>query len=107
MQTHPVLTLATPGRNARHQIQLRSYYNVSRDFELNGAVYYVDHLESLAVPSYVRLDLGVVWRPVRELELGLSGQNLLDARHLEFATLRSATRTEIPRAVLGRITWSF
>jgi len=39
------------------------------------------------------------------LELAIVGQNLIDAHHPEFAT--PALRKEIPRAIFGKVSWSF
>ena len=35
------------------------------------------------IPSHLRLDLGVVWEPIEDWELGLFGQDLLEPYHLE------------------------
>ena len=59
------------------------------------------------VSSYVRLDLGVTWRPTKALELGIWGQNLLDNQHPEFYNYKPAMRTEVARSVLGKVTWRF
>jgi len=97
----------------QHQFQLRSYLDLPGNVELNGALFYVSEVSPHAagarvpVPSYVRLDIGVVWRPTPSLELGVWGQNLLDDRHAEFRSIQSGFRTEVPRGVLGKITWRF
>jgi hypothetical protein len=41
------------------------------------------------------------------LEIGVWGQNLLDNQHPEYRALASLVQTEIPRGVLGKITWRF
>jgi hypothetical protein len=64
-------------------------------------------LSTTTIPSYVRLDVGMVWRPTRWMELGIWGQNLLQDRHAEFPSLKSSVQTEIPREVLGKITLRF
>jgi iron complex outermembrane recepter protein len=53
------------------------------------------------------LDLGVTWRPTKALELGIFGQNLLDGNHPEFTSYKTTVLTEIPRSIMGRITWRF
>ena len=65
MQTRPRTDYVSRGDNPQNQFQLRSYLYLPHDLEFNSAVYYVDSLPHLAIPSYVRLDLGVVWRPAR------------------------------------------
>jgi hypothetical protein len=61
----------------------------------------------MEIPIYVRLDLGVVWHPTKYLEIGVWGQNLTEERHTEFTSYKTSPITEIPRSVMGRITWRF
>lgn len=104
---------ASEAESPQQQFQLRSDLNLSHHFELNGAAYFVDRVSPqtsagrVPVSSYVRLDLGVTWRPTKSLEMGIWGQNLLDNQHPEFYSYRTTLRTEVPRGVLGTITWRF
>jgi iron complex outermembrane receptor protein len=99
--------------NPQNQFQIRSYVNLPHHVELDGAVYYVDQISpplgnaSTTIPAYARVDLGVTWRPVKTLELGIFGQNLLDGNHPEFTSYKTTVLTEIPRSIMGRITWRF
>jgi len=101
------------GDSPQHQFQIRTYIDLPHQVELSGALYFVDHISSLSgqtrlpISSYVRLDLGVTWRPTPSLELGVWGQNLLEDQHAEFNSLRTPQRTEVPRGVMGKITWRF
>ena len=96
-----------------NQFQIRSYLNLPCNVELNGAVYYVDSIkasllnEDIPVPAYFRVDLGVTWRPVKSLELGIFGENLTDDRHLEINSHTTGVLTEVPWSLMGRITWHF
>ncbi|HEY6167339.1 MAG TPA: TonB-dependent receptor, partial [Verrucomicrobiae bacterium] len=89
------------------QVRLRSYVDLPWNLEFNSAISYVDTLRDQQVPSYVRLDLGLVWRPTKSLEVGVWGQNLLDGRHPEFPADITTLQTEVPRSVLGKMTWRF
>ena len=97
----------------QQQFQLRSDLDLSSNVQLNSALYFVDRVNSQAgttvasVPSYVRLDVGVSWRPTQSLELGLWGRNLIDNQHPEYSSYRTTLRTEVPRSVLGTVTWKF
>ncbi|HEY0455437.1 MAG TPA: TonB-dependent receptor [Verrucomicrobiae bacterium] len=91
----------------QQQARLRSYLDLPHNFELNSSIAYVDRLSNLKVSSYVRLDAGVIWRPLSSLELGIWGQNLLESRHWEFPSQLSSFRTEMPRSFFGKITWKF
>ncbi|MEO5345186.1 MAG: TonB-dependent receptor [Magnetococcus sp. YQC-9] len=99
-------TPASANDNPRHQWQLRSRLDLPYDLELDSALFYVARLRNLAIPASTRLDLRLGWRPTRALALSLTGQNLLDDRHPEFAGL-NVTASEIPRAFLAQAEWSF
>lgn len=97
----------------RHQFQLRSYLDLPYNLQLNAAAFYVRRistpLDNAPVPigTYVRLDVGVSWRPREAIELGVWGQNLLDPRHPEYGSFKTRVLTETPRSVVGRLTWRF
>ena len=98
----------------QQQVQLRSDLDLPHHFQLNGSAYFVDRVNSAtsanpAVPvsAYVRLDVGVTWRPTQSLEMSIRGQNLLDNQHPEANSYRTTLQTEIPRTVLGTVTWRF
>lgn len=83
----------------QHMVQARSYYDITDDLELNAAVYFVDQLFGRDVPGYVRVDLGVTWRPDDRLEISVYGQNLLDPHHREFVDpFFQGSAAEVPRA---------
>jgi iron complex outermembrane receptor protein len=97
----------------QNQFQVRSYLDLPHNVELNGAVYYVDQIAPVVglgvthIPSYFRVDLGVTWRPIKSLEIGVWGQNLADDRHAEFSSYKTSLITEMPRSVVGKVTWRF
>ena len=97
----------------QNQFQLRSYLNLPHHVELDGAVYYVDQIapisgfSGMSIPAYVRVDLGMTWRPTKSLEIGIYGQNLADGSHPEFTSYKTTVLTEMPRSVMGRVTWRF
>ena len=99
--------------NPRHQFQLRSYLDLPRHVQFNAAAYFVDRLtvslDEARVPidRYLRLDLGVSWRPIESFEVGVWGQNLLDRRHPEYGSFKTTTLTEVPRNVVAKFTWHF
>ncbi len=97
----------TSGDSPQHQFQVHSYFNLTRDIELNGGFFYVSSLPNQQVPSYSRVDLGVVWRPNKNWELGVWGQNLFDGHHTEFGSYRTTDLSEVPRNVFGKVTWRF
>ncbi len=93
------------GNDPRHQFLLQSLLDLPFHFELDWVARYVDTLPSPNVPSYFTIDARLAWRPRRNLELAIVGQNLWDDRHPEFGP--AFTRQEIPRSVYGKMTWRF
>ena len=97
----------------QQQFQVRSYLDLPYHLELNGAVYVVGQNTSplsvgfQEIPSYVRADLGLIWRPCKWLEVGLWGQNLQQKEHIEFSAEQTHVLTEIPRSVLAKVTVRF
>ncbi len=107
----------TEGAVPQQQVSLRSGFNPIRDVDIDFWLRYVDELPSagapfdgttVRIPSYLTLDARVAWRPIRNLELSVVGQNLLDPRHPEFAQETFApVLSQVPRGVYGKIEWRF
>jgi iron complex outermembrane receptor protein len=85
---------------------LRSLMDLPGRFELDGTLHYVARLPSPVVPAYTELDLRLGWNATDRLELSLTGENLLHARHPEFGP-PSPLRQEVQRSVYGKVTWRF
>jgi iron complex outermembrane receptor protein len=98
---------ATEDNVPRNQAQIHSYYDITKDLEFNAAAYYVEALGAPGVPGYVRVDLGLTWRPTKDVELSVGVQNLLDDRHPEFGGQFATQSTETQRAVYGQLTVRF
>jgi iron complex outermembrane receptor protein len=64
---------------------------------------------ALVAPGYIEMDLCLAWRPRKNLELAVVGQNLLDSHHYEFIPMENtfAPLTETPRSVYGAVTWRY
>ncbi len=110
----PGLGISNVRSSPRHQFNLRSSVELGAGWEANAAAYFVDGVSSTSqatepenIPSYVRLDLGLTWRPRESFEISVWGQNLLDNAHSEFASYKTARLAEVPRTVYGAITWRF
>jgi iron complex outermembrane recepter protein len=94
--------------SARHQVQLRSFIQLPRRFEIDSAAYYVGELGG-DVASYLRLDGQLLWHPAKQWELSISGQNLLHSRHSEFVGTNGESQlgTPVQRTVNGKVTWRY
>lgn len=96
------------GQSPQHQFSVRSGVDLFQNWGLDAGLRYVDALSTLHVPSYFSLDARLSWRPIKNFEAAVVGQNLLDDHHPEFAptTIRSL-RVEAERTVFGKLTWWF
>ena len=92
---------------------IRGLINVTDniDFDIwwryNGASMTNSSFGSLIIPSYFTLDLRSAWRPMRNLELSVTGQNLLQSSHLEYVSETMYIPTPVVRGVYGKISFSF
>jgi iron complex outermembrane receptor protein len=94
----------------QHTAFVHSMMDLGRNFELDLAGRYVDNtrIPWAVVSNYVELDARLAWRPVRNLELFLVGQNLLEGHHPEAVPEMQATQiSEVERGVYVGITWRF
>ncbi|TCS72198.1 iron complex outermembrane receptor protein [Sulfuritortus calidifontis] len=94
------------GSGPRHQFQLHSQWQLQPALDLDAMLYYVSRVQNDAVGAYTRLDLRLAWRPRKDLELSLVGQNLLDDRHFEFTGQDSAA-SDVPRSLYAQARWRF
>lgn len=98
----------TEGGTPDHQAQLRSNLDLPWKLQWNASVFFVDRLPAQSIPSYTRLDSGLIWRAGENLSLSVDGQNLLKDLHSEFNGTDSTVQSGLMRrAVYGKITWSF
>lgn len=107
----------------RHQFLIWAALNPRSDLQVDGiarfigalpkrtdqqSLPYVERLPDRGVDRYLELDLRMAWRPMRDLEIAVVGQNLLADQHLEAVdTLLDTQPTAVQRGVYGAITWGF
>ena len=97
------------GNDPEFQWNLRSHMDLPSNWEFDQMVYYVDALKSQSVHSYVRLDLRLGWRPSKDIEVSIIGQNLLDNQHQEWGIdrIQINDRNLIERSVFGKVVLKF
>lgn len=95
------------GKSPEHQFNIRSQLYLPHNVELSNSLYYVDKLETIGVPSYIRFDTRIAWKPITGLELSLVGQNLFDGEHSEFSGPFQGAANEIERSIFARVTWRY
>jgi iron complex outermembrane receptor protein len=96
------------GKSPRNIVSYRSQLDLPGNLQLDGWLRYVSGLEAGGVPAYTTLDLRLAWKPRKDVELSLVGQNLLQPHHLEFVSTEILSEpTEVQRSVYGAIRWEF
>lgn len=101
------------GKSPQQQLNASATVQLPHNVEFTTSAYYVDELTSVDlntgqnVDAYTRLDMRLAWEPMDNVELSLVGQNLLVARHQEFAGFAYQNSSQVPRSVYGNVTWKF
>ncbi len=96
------------GGSPENQISLRSTMDIRENVELDLWARYVDDLTGQSVGSYVTMNARLAWRPSKNLEVSLVGQNLFDESHPEFEPQFLQTiPTEVERGVYFKINLTF
>jgi iron complex outermembrane receptor protein len=72
--------------------------------ELDGVFRLASRLPNPPLPGYETVDARLGWRATRQVEIALSGRNLLDPRHAEFVTTNSLNHL-VRRSALLTVTW--
>lgn len=104
-----------PRTDPVHQLSFRGAFDITSTVNFDAWVRYVDSIAGLntlfsperKVDSYVALDLRLAWKPVRNLELSVVGQNLNNASHLEYIEEVFASPKQLERSIYGKILWRF
>ena len=91
----------------RHQLQVRSQFDLTRKLEWDQSLYWTGRLSNGTVPAHARVDTRLNWRTGEGLELSLVGQNLLRPGFVEFRDTFQLLPTQTPRSIFGTITWRF
>ena len=96
----------------QNQVFLRSSMDLPQNLELDLGGRYIDPLTinngptAATVPGYFEVDARLGWRPTKNLEISVVGQNLLQSQHPEYG-FPNATQVQIERSVYGKIAWHF
>jgi iron complex outermembrane receptor protein len=94
----------TPG----HQLSLRSWMELPHSVQVDLWVRIVDDLPAIDVDGYTTLDARLGWRPKKNIEFSIVGQNLLDSGHIEGVPDFLGTEVnEIERTIYGKFVYRF
>lgn len=94
------------------RISLRSSMDLPGRLQLDADLRWIDSRKINSgpafgvVPSYGELDLHLGWHPVRQLELSMTGQNLLHGGHPEYG-FPGPGQPQIQRAFYGKLQWRY
>ncbi len=92
----------------QHQVSFRSNYDFSEKIQLNLWLRYVSSIDLYNIPSYVTMDTKLAFRPTKNVELFLVGQNLLSENHREIVSdFIPSVPTTIPRGIYVGAAWRF
>lgn len=102
-----VLPAKPEGESPHHQFSIRSSMDILDDVHLDATVRYVDNLPNQKIASYTEMDINLAWMPIRNLELSVVGQNLLDSQHGEFTSSAFSIPMEVQRGFYGKVSFSY
>ena len=93
-------------RSPKQQYTISTLWDINKELELDTTLNYVSDLTSftsagseIKISSYTRFDTKLTWKPEKDFEISLIGQNLFDDWHQEFDESLYATASEVPRTV--------
>jgi iron complex outermembrane receptor protein len=99
---------AIMGQAPANQLSLRSQFDLAPGHQLDLWLRHVARLAYGDVPAYTTLDARYGWRPTKNLDLSLVGQNLLERRHPEvLSDTFAAPLLQVQRGVFLRATWKY
>ena len=102
--------LAEQNYDPQQQLSLRSQFDVTNEIEFDAWGRFVDQLykDQLTIPAYFGLDLRLGWHPLKDLEVSITGQNMLYQQHAEFNDiLYIPMLSQIQRSYYLQFNWRF
>jgi iron complex outermembrane receptor protein len=91
--------LAVQGLDPLYQAQVRSEWNVNRNFEFDLSVRNVGKVDRAPVPAYTEANAHVEWRLTDKMSVAVDGLNLLHKQHLEVWDPSTAAPRYVPRSL--------
>jgi iron complex outermembrane recepter protein len=74
---------AKDGLVPTQHVALRSYYDLSEDWDLDAGLYWVSPLDYFGQPEYLRVDVRLGWRASENVEVSFGVQNATEGNHTE------------------------
>ncbi len=98
---------AETGTAPQQSTSVRSAVSMTKEIDLDLLFRHIDTYKTPDIKAYVSMDIRLAWRPVKNLELSLTAQNLLADQHLEYTNTSFPTPVEIDRGMYGKLVWHF
>jgi iron complex outermembrane receptor protein len=96
------------GSSPRHQVSLQSMLNLPGGLTFDVWGRFVDGLVFEEVHSCLTADIRLGWQVSGNLELSITGQNVLGTSHIEFLPqFLDTVPTKVEKGVYGKATWTF
>ena len=96
------------GESPQQQMSILCSLKLTSNLKCDIWFRFVDDLPSLDIEHYTTLDVRLGWRPNKNLEFSIVGQDLLDSHHPEFTSrFINSLPTETQRSIYGKIAWHF
>ncbi|MEA2011889.1 MAG: TonB-dependent receptor [Verrucomicrobiota bacterium] len=95
-----------PSNTANIISEMDLYGNTQLNIFLNY-VDEIDEIQGIDIDNYINLDIKLAWKPTENLEISLTGYNLLDKSRYEYgpSLLMLTEPTEVERSVFLQLTW--
>ena len=93
------------GGSPKHQFTLQSSIDLGKKVDFDASYRYVSALPGLGIPSYSTCDARLAWHLHPDLELAVTGQNLLQPTHVEYAA-EVGPNIAIRRSSYLQLTWT-
>lgn len=103
----PLIASSANDSAPEHQAQIRSYYDITRNLQLNGGIAYVSSVPGYRVPAYFAADINLIWVPTDGLELKVGARSLFDS-HPEYGVAGGqGIATEVPMTFFAELSYRF
>lgn len=91
----------------KNQFHRGSYLISPGKMECDSALSYVDNNGRWDIPSYIRLDVGLGWRPKDNCSLSVALLNLSEDHHPEYDTEQGYGSGGVKRSFYVKMMWQF
>ena len=99
---------ATVDDTPQHLFNFQTNYQLYKNLNWHTVVYYTDVIASQEIPSYIRVDSGLVWEIDQHSSLAVWGKNLTDPQHPEYNdTIFNSFTYEISRSFFIEYNYNF